>query len=68
MFEDECCFLSFYLYRLENRASDEDKQKLQEVKTAIEHKKNQYRDLEEVLPHENGFVWQLVDMTEEPYE
>lgn len=45
---------------MEKNASAEDREGLQEVKTEIEHKKNQYRDLEEVLPHENGYIWYII--------
>ncbi|KAK2161872.1 hypothetical protein LSH36_108g03061 [Paralvinella palmiformis] len=46
--------------RVEKNASAEDREGLQEVKTEIEHKKNQYRDLEEVLPHENGVYLKVI--------
>lgn len=46
--------------RIEEPTTDEDKEKLKQLKKNIEERKSQFRELEEVLPHENGVYLKVI--------
>ena len=43
-------------FRSKNSSSDEEKSKMIMLNKKINERKTQFRELEEVLPHENGLV------------
>jgi len=47
-------------FRLEKSANPDERAAIFSLKAKLEKRKNQFHELEDVLPHENGSVWLYV--------